>query len=54
MSEPITWRRVAQLYPEFVEWVVQTHGPRHSEEVGEEEYMTMREAYLNRLHQDQL
>jgi hypothetical protein len=49
-QQPITWRYVAQLYPDFVQWVVQTHGPRHTEEVGEEEYTEMRNAYLDRFH----
>lgn len=41
----MTWRDIAALYPDFVQWVVQVHGPRHDGPVTEEEYTLLKMAY---------
>jgi len=36
--EPLTWRWVATQFPEFVQWVVQRHGPLPDGKVVPEDY----------------
>lgn len=44
--EQVEWRVVAELYPEFVAWLVQTYGPL-PEFVDMDTYEEYRDAYLD-------
>ncbi len=41
----MTWRQIAQRYPEFVQWVVQTFGPLPGGEVQQADYERYADAY---------
>lgn len=41
----MTWKDVAQRYPEFVQWVVQTLGPLPEGPVKQADYERFRAAY---------
>lgn len=41
-----TWRDLATVHPEFVQWVVQTYGPLPEGEVKEEDYERYRQEFL--------
>lgn len=47
-DEPVPWNAVAALYPEFVQWLVQTYGPL-PEFVDMNTYEHYRDAYVNYL-----
>ena len=46
--EPVPWNAVAALYPEFVQWLVQTYGPL-PEYVDTSTYEHYRDAYMHSL-----
>jgi hypothetical protein len=41
----MTWKDVAARYPEFVSWLVQTHGPLPDGDVEEEEFTRFANEY---------
>jgi hypothetical protein len=42
----ITWRVLAVYYPEFVEWIVQRHGPLPEGGIVQADYERFRDEYL--------
>ncbi len=47
-GDVVTWKAIAELYPEFVQWVVQRHGPLHANTVLEAEYNARKMEYEHR------
>lgn len=41
----MTWNDIAELYPEFVAWAVQTAGPLPTGEVRREDYEHLKAGY---------
>lgn len=44
----ITWNDIAELYPEFVSWAVQTEGPLPDGEVQRADYERLKAGYESR------
>lgn len=41
----MTWRDIAVRFPEFVQWIVATHGPLHDGPVTKNDYERLRAEY---------
>ena len=46
MAEGVTWKVLATMYPEFVQWAVQKHGPLPEGLVEEELYASLSAEYM--------
>lgn len=45
----MTWKDVAAKYPEFVQWIVQTHGPLPDGAVKQEQFDELTDQYRHYL-----